>query len=220
MMANRSQFDGALDMLRLDVDAVGSMAQDTLVGALAALVGDDWLAADRAVAAHGRINDVFVALEERAYALVALQGPVAIDLRFIMSSLQVMADYGRMGNRALGVATSALAEWDREPTILSLLARIGDVVLALLAASRRAWRYQDLSVAGDLRNRDETLEVTSRQLVALLRAQGGPRSPDLILHAQAIGWNLERIADHAVIVSERVRYTLTGDPSALAAEIR
>lgn len=206
-------------MLRVDVDALGLMAQHAVSGALAALVGGDVAAADRVLAGDDRMDALFVALEERAYALVAQQAPVATDLRFLMSSLRVMADYEKTGDRAVAVAKSALAEWEREPTTLSLLARMGELSLTLLAGARRAWLDRDLAAASVLKRGDVVLDSCYRGLVEHLLAQHGEGAPSLVLHAHAAGRNIERIADHAVIVGERVSYMLTGDPSALAAEI-
>ena len=219
-MPSRGEFRDALEALRVDVDALGLMAEDAVVGALRALVGDDRPAADRVVSGDDRIDALFVALEERAYALVAQQAPVAADLRFLMSALRVMADYEKTGDRAVAVAKSAMEEWDREPITLSLLARMGDLALTLLSRARRAWLEQNLAAASDLKRRDDVLDSCYRRLVAHLLQQQGAGAPSLILHAHAAGRNIERIADHAVIVGERVSYMLTGDPSALAAEIR
>ncbi len=219
-MSSRAQFQEALDMLRIDVDALGLMAEQAVSASLRALVGGDREAALGVVAGDDRTDALFVALEERAYALVAQQAPVAADLRFLMSSLRVMADYEKTGDRAVAVAKSALADWDREATTVGLLARMGDLALTLLTAARRAWLDQDLIVASDLKYRDDVLDETFRRLVAHLLDRSGPGAPSLVLHAHAAGRNLERIADHAVIIGERVSYTLTGDPSALAAEIR
>ena len=219
-MPARVEFREALESLRVEVDALASMAQHAVVGALGALVGDDSSAAERVVAGDDRIDALFVALEERAYALVAQQAPVATDLRFLMSALRVMADYEKTGDRAVAVAKSAMEEWNREPVTVALLARMGDLALNLLARARRAWLEQDLAAASDLKRRDDVLDGCYRRLVAHLLEQQGPGAPSLVLHAHAAGRNIERIADHAVIVGERVSYMLTGDPSALAAEIR
>jgi len=218
-MVTRMQFRESLDMLRVDVDALGMMAQEAVVGALGALLGDDRRMAERVLASDDRIDDLFVALEERAYGLVAQQAPVAADLRFLMSSLRVMADYEKTGDRAVAVAKSALANWEREPTTIALLGRMGDLALAALTSARRAWLDQDFGMAADLKSSDDVLDACFRQLVAHLLTQQGPGAPGLVLHAHAAGRNLERIADHAVIIGDRVSYMLTGDPSALAAEI-
>jgi phosphate transport system protein len=219
-MPTRAQFHEAREMLRVDVDALGQLAEQAVIGAMSALLGDDARAANEVVAGDDHLDALFVGLEERAYALVAQQAPVAGDLRFLMSSLRVMADYEKTGDRAVAVAKSSLADWEREPATIALLGRMGDLALTLLAAARAAWLEEDLLVASDLKRRDDVLDGTFRQLVAHLLTQQGPAAPSLVLHAHAAGRNLERIADHAVIIGERVSYMLTGDPSALAAEIR
>jgi phosphate transport system protein len=219
-MPMRAQFREDLAALRIDVDVLGLMAEHAVTGALQALLGDDRAAADQVLCGDDRIDTLFVALEERAYALVAKQAPVAADLRFLMSSLRVMADFEKTGDRAVAVAKSSLADWDREPTAIALLGRMGDLALSLLRSARTAWLDQDLLVASDLKRRDDVLDGTFRQLVAHLLTQEGPGAPSLVLHAHTAGRNVERIADHAVIIGERVSYMLTGDPSALAAEIR
>jgi phosphate transport system protein len=219
-MTGRAHFQESLELLRVDVDALGLMAQRAVAGAVGGLVRGDRSVADGVVAGDDRIDALFVALEERAYALVAQQAPVAADLRFLMSALRVMADYEKTGDRAVAVSKSALADWERETTTLSLLARMGDLSLRLLNDARRAWLEQDFLAASELKRRDDVLDSCYRRLVEHLLAQHGDGAPSLVLHAHAAGRNLERIADHAVIIGERVTYMLTGDPSALAAEAR
>ena len=218
-MPGRAHFRDALEALRVDVDALGLLAEQAVIGALGALLGDDRSVADDVVAGDDRIDALFVALEERAYALVARQAPVAADLRFLMSALRVMADYEKTGDRAVAVAKSALADWDREPTTIALLGRMGDLALGLLDSARTAWLDHDILVASELKRRDDVLDETFRRLVAHLLDPAGAGAPGLVLHAHAAGRNLERIADHAVIIGERVSYLLPGDPSARAAEI-
>ena len=206
-------------MLRVDVDALGRMAQDAATGAVAALVDQDQGRAYSVMGGDNRIDALFVALEERAYALIAQQAPVAADLRFLMSALRVMSDYEKTGDRAVSVAKAAIAEWEREPTTVTLLGRMGDQALALVGSARRAWLEQDLALAADLKRRDADLDGCYRRLVAHLLGQQGNNTTGLVLYAYAAGRNLERIADHAVMIGERVSYLVTGDPSALAAEI-
>ncbi|MGH9281280.1 MAG: phosphate signaling complex protein PhoU [Acidimicrobiales bacterium] len=215
----RTQFQDALDTLKADVDALGSMAAAAVAGAVASLVGDDLASATRVVAGDDGIDAWFLALEERAYALLAQQAPVASDLRFLIAALRVMADYEKAGDRAVAVAKVALTEWEREPATLRLLGRMGDLTLCLLDSARRAWRDEDIVEARDLRRRDCELDACYRRLTEHLMGQVGEGATALAIHAHAAGRNLERIADHAVMIGDRVSYLVTGDPSALAAEI-
>jgi phosphate transport system protein len=196
------------------------MAETATTEALAALMGDDRDAASRVISADDRLDALFVRLEEQAYTLVAQQAPVATDLRLVMSALRVMGDYEKTGDRAVALAKTVLAEWEREQVSVELLGRMGDLALDLLRSARVAWLERDLTIAADLKRRDDELDGCFRRLVSHLLAQDGSGKSGLVLYAHAAGRNIERIADHAVMIGDRVSYVMTGDPSALAAEIR
>ncbi|MFP5317429.1 MAG: phosphate signaling complex protein PhoU [Acidimicrobiia bacterium] len=218
-MQGRVHFGEAMEALRVDVDVLGGMAQQAVSAAVAALV-DDRSRAAAVIDGDDRLDALFVALEERAYSVIAQQAPVARDLRFLMAALRVMADFEKMGDRAVAVAKTCQQEWQRESETIRLLGRMGDLALGLLVDARRAWLEQDLALATTLGGRDAALDACYRSLIAHLLVQTGPFASGLVLHAHAAGRNLERIADHAVMIGERVGYLLTGDPSALEAEIR
>lgn len=216
----RVHFNEALDALRLDVDSLGDMAEGQVRDAAAALVGDRRDLAQAVIDRDDALDRRFVELEERAYQLVAQQAPVAHDLRFLMAVLRVVSDFEKTGDRAVAVAKIALAEWDREPAALALLGRMADLAIELLSDARQAWVAHDLAMARAIKDRDDVLDDCYRQLVHHLLGQASPGSSGLVLYAHSAGRNLERIADHAVIVGERIVYLLTGDPGSLAAEVR
>ncbi len=218
-MQSRAHYREALELLRVEVDGLGAMAQEATTGALTALLQDDRSVARDVIAGDDRLDARFVSLEERAYCLVAAQAPVATDLRFLMSALRVMADFEKTGDRAVGLAKAVLADWERESVSIRLLGRMGDLAIMLLRSARTAWMTEDLATASELKRRDAVLDHCYRRLVAHLLAQDGSGASSLVLHAHAAGRNIERIADHAVTIGERVIYLVTGDPSALAAEI-
>lgn len=218
-MEARHQFREELDSLRIEIDALAALAEAAVQGAAAALIGGDERRAKTVIAGDDRLDELFVALEEQAYAVIAQQAPVAADLRFLMSALRVMSDYEKIGDRAVSVAKLSLAGWRRETTAVALLGRMADLSLGLLADARRAWLAQDLSLAVALKRRDATLDECYRRLTLHLLGLQGADVSGVVLHGHAAGRNLERIADHAVIIGERVSYMMTGDPSALAAEI-
>lgn len=218
-MTGRVQFHEEIGMLRADVDWLGSMAEDAVRAAADALVQGDPFKAGVVIAGDDELDSLFVTLEERAYSLIARQAPVAIDLRFLVSALRVMADYERTGDLAVSVAKLTLIPWEREAFSLALLREMADAALELIADARRAWREEDLIAAAQLERRDDALDKTARRLAAHLLAQHGPDASGLVYHALLAGRHLERIADHAVAVGDRVVYMLTGDPHSLAAEI-
>ncbi|MDQ6910355.1 MAG: phosphate signaling complex protein PhoU [Actinomycetota bacterium] len=218
-MTARVEFHEAIGTLRADVDWLGSMAEDAVRASADALIDGDPIKAEVVVAGDDELDSLFVTLEERAYTLIARQAPVASDLRFLVSALRVMADYERTGDLAVAVAKLALVPWERESLSLALLRNMADIALDLLVDARRAWREEDLIVAAQLERRADALDLTFRRLAAHLLDQHGPDASGLVFHALLAGRHLERVADHAVAVGDRVGYMLTGDPNSLAAEI-
>jgi len=218
-VTTRVGFQEAIGAMRADVDWLASLAADAVVDAATALVDGNRVKAELVVAGDDEIDSLFVSLEERAYVLIAQQAPVATDLRFVVSALRVMSDWERTGDLAVALAKIALVEWEREEVALGLLRDMADIALLLIADARRAWRGKDLELAAALEARDDALDDRFRRLAAHLLAQHGPDASSLVFHALLAGRNLERIADHAVAVGDRVVYMLTGDPRSLAAEI-
>ena len=219
-MTSRHTFHEAMAAVRLEVDLMGAMAEAAVRGAAAALVGEDRDAAILVIAGDDRIDERFVALEQQVYALMAQQAPVAVDLRLLVSALRVMADWERTGDLAVSVAKLAMDDWERESTTVRLLGRMADIAVGLVGDARRAWTESDLLLAAQLEQRDDVLDACYRRLYLHLLDQHGPDGSGLLLHAALAGRHLERIADHAVAVGDRVSYMLTGDPRSLAAEIR
>jgi phosphate transport system protein len=201
------------------VDWLGSMAEDAVRDATTALLGGDPVKAEAVVAGDDGLDTLFVALEERAYGLIARQAPVAVDLRFLVSALRVTADFERMGDLAVSIAKLTLGGWKPEGVSAALIGQMGRHALDLIGAARRAWRNGDLALAAELERRDDDLDRCYRRLAAHLLDQHGPDASGLVFHALLAGRHLERIADHAVAVGDRVAYMVTGDPSSLAAEI-
>ncbi|MDQ6798175.1 MAG: phosphate signaling complex protein PhoU [Actinomycetota bacterium] len=218
-MTTRIGFQESLGALRADVDWLGSLGAVAVEAATKALVSGNQVKAELVVASDDEIDALFVTLEERAYALMAQQAPVAVDLRFLVSALRVMADWERTGDLAVSLAKLALVDWEREIVALELLADMAAIALELIGAGRLAWRNKDLELAAALEGRDDALDERFRRLTVHLLSQHGPDAGGLVFHALLAGRNLERIADHAVAVGDRVVYMLTGDPRSLAAEI-
>ena len=218
-MTSRVHFQEEIGSLRADVDWLGSLAEDATRAAAVAMLDADHTKAELVVSGDDDLDHLFLRLEERAHSLIAQQAPVAIDLRFLVSALRVMADFERVGDLAVAVAKLGLIDWDREAISVGLLHRMADIAVQLLGDARRAWRDADLPLATQLERRDDALDLSYRSLTAHLLAQHGPTASGLVFHALLAGRHLERIADHAVAVGDRVAYMVTGDPQSLAAEI-
>ncbi len=218
-MTTRVSFQEAIGALRANVDWLGSLAEDAVRGASTALFEADGYRAEAVIAGDADIDDLFVTLEQEAYHLIARQAPVAADLRVLVSSLRVMADWERTGRLAVWVAWLAAAGWEREPATMAMLREMADGALALVAEARAAWWHKDLERAQDLVRRDNALDGGYGRLTAHLLTRSGPHANSLVMHAHLAGRHIDRIADHAVAVADRVVYMLSGKPAARNASI-
>jgi phosphate transport system protein len=218
-MTTRLSFQEAMGALRANVDWLGSLAEESVRAATTALIGGDPLKAELVIAGDPQLDDLLVTLEKEAYALIAQQAPVATDLRFLVSSLRVMADWERTGGLAVWVAKLAVEEWWREPGTMAILQEMAARAVALVGEARQAWRLKDLELAAALVRGDPALDDGYRRITAHLLAQEGPDANGLVLHAHLAGRHIDRIADHAVAVGERVAYMLTGTTAAHTAVV-
>lgn len=218
-MTTRVGFQEAMGALRANVDWLGSLAEEAVRSASSALLDADARRAEAVAEGDAEIDELFVTLEQEAYHLIARQAPVAADLRFLVSSLRVMADWERTGGLAVWVAKLAVEDWVREPGTMAILREMADGALALVGEAREAWRGKDLELAADLVCRDSALDGGYRRLTAHLLDQIGPDANSLVMHALLAGRHIDRIADHAVAVGDRITYMLTGKTAPRTAAI-
>lgn len=218
----RAGFQGELDQLRMQVEVMAVRVAQNLDRMVAAVCDGDDDQARAAIAADDVIDAMHVSLTERCYDLIARESPVAGDLRFIVSVLRVLEELERIGDLSLRVVKQ-IPEREllrRHPTILDRLVAMATLARDLHRRALDAWSAQDLSLACSLVDRSREMDGHYEALVADLLALDGPDSARIAIVAVVMGRALGRIGDHTVIVGERLRYLLTGDPAHLASEVR
>jgi phosphate transport system protein len=147
---------------------------------------------------------------------------VASDLRFLVSALRMLEELERIGDLSLRVVKQAPEQpllASRQP-IFRTLEAMAALAEDLYRTALGAWSAQDLDAACTLAVRNRSMDGHYADLLRHILELEGPGATHLAVAAVLTGRALERIADHAVIVGERLRYLLTGDPAYLASEIR
>lgn len=221
-MTLRSGFQGELEQLRLQVEVMAMRVAENLDRMELALRDGDVDAAAAALAADDGIDAMHVSLTERCYDLLAREAPVAGDLRFIVSVLRALEELERIGDLSLRVVNQT-AEHDllvRHPEIHGRLDDMAGLARQLVRTALDAWSGQDLQLACGLVDRSKEMDGQYELLVADLLALEGPEATKVAVIAVVMGRALGRIADHTVIVGERLRYLLTADPAYLLSEVR
>lgn len=215
----RAQFDAELDQLRLQVEVMAVRVAEALTRMRTVLATGDPQAAQLALAGDDDIDAMLVSLTERCYDLLCRQSPVASDLRFIVSVLRLLEELERIGDLALRVVKHApdVAGDSEAMDTLDLMAKVAQ---GLYRTAIGAWSSQNLELASTLASRNQAMDGHYACLLEQIMQLEGPNATQTAVAAVLIGKALDRIADHSVIVGERLQYMLTADPAYLASEVR
>ncbi|HEY8677579.1 MAG TPA: phosphate signaling complex protein PhoU [Candidatus Dormibacteraeota bacterium] len=194
------------------LQALGERVQSALADALTALVRRDLALADHVVRADLAVNQLRYTLEERASeALTATADP--IEVRRLVATLYVLADLERIGDHAEGIAKVALMlgespSFEMPPVIGLMSQQVQDMVRRTL----HILSQQDVAAARLLCEEDDEIDALyDRVYGELLTAMAGDRN--VVSEATYLLWvthNLERIADRATNICERVVFLKTG----------
>ncbi|EME23136.1 phosphate transport system regulatory protein [Rhodococcus triatomae BKS 15-14] len=192
---------------------MAGLAGTAMEKATQSLLQADLTLAEEVIGEHDQITDLSVACEERAFALLALQAPVAGDLRSIVSGIQIVADIDRMGALALHVAKAARR---RHPNhvlpeeVNGYFAEMGRLAVALGAAAKEVLETRDPERAAKLREEDEAMDDLHRHLFTVLMDREWKHGVAAAVDVTLLGRYYERFADHAVEVGRRVIFLVTG----------
>ena len=211
--STRSRFDRELLQLREDLLHLGAIARGAVARAMQALVEGDLDLASEVIAADASVNKLRYDIESQCYALLAMEQPVAGDMRLIASVLTMSSDLERIGDHGKKIARiyQRMMEEPR-PIPLGDIPRLSEIALAMLDRALRAVGSSDLAEAQAVCETDDEADALYKQAfnVALSRMLENPRLIGAGTHLIQIGHELERVADRATNIAERVIYTVTG----------
>lgn len=188
-------------------------AGSSMERATQALLQADLSMAEQVITEYDRISELNHIAEERAFNLLALQAPVAGDLRSIVSGIQITADVDRMGALALHVAKIARRRHPHHvlpEEVNGYFAEMGRIAVALGAAAQEVLETRDPERAARLRHEDEAMDDLHRHLFTVLMDRDWKHGVAAAVDITLLGRFYERFADHAVEVGRRVVFLATG----------
>lgn len=210
---SRATFDRQLHALQDDTLLLGSMVQKAIEMSVDALARLDADLARKIVEDDKRINAQRYQLEESAVRLIAMQQPLAGDLRLIASVIHIATDLERMGDYAAGIAKIVVMHGDLPPVKpLIDIPRMAEMSCSMLRRSLDAFVRRDADAARALILEDDEVDALYDQVYRELLTYM-IEDPKLIQRATWLLWaahNIERIADRTTNVCERVIYIVTG----------
>lgn len=216
--AVRKYFHEELDELEEDILRMGELVIAAVKKSVKAISEVDASAADEVINGDDAIDSINLRTEEMCMHMLARQQPVAIDLRTIYSMLVIANHLERCGDLAVNIAKIAMRK--RAPSILrvaeekslQLLGEMGDRSCDIVSESIKAFAGRDLGLAERLNKQDDPIDKLYKQFLKELRNCHEEEEDliDSVISLILASRYLERIADHAVDIGERVTYMVTG----------
>ncbi|MGV0070429.1 phosphate signaling complex protein PhoU [Mycobacterium colombiense] len=209
----RTGFHHQLDTLTDQLADMCAIAAEAISQASEALLETDLTTAESVIARHGSIVALDAHVEETAFALLALQAPVATDLRAVVSALRIAADARRMVELAVHIAEIARR---RHPypavaaEVRPYVAAMGEAAEALAHGARQVLVSQDPRGAAQIRHDDDAMDELHHRLLATLMDPAWTQGVASAVDATLLGRFYERFADHAVQIARRVIFQATG----------
>ena len=170
--------------------------------------------ADEVLAKEKLINRTEVAIEEQCLVLLALQQPVASDLRRTAAALKINSDLERIADLALKLAerTESLASHS-EIEVPPVLSEMVLFAIEMLRDARKAFLNSDVVLAKKVCRDDSELDGMNRQVIGELvgKMEAEPNRVSAYLHMFSASRIVERIGDHATNIAEDVEYVVDGE---------
>ena len=210
----RTQFHARLERTELDLLSLGELAATAVQRAVVAFVDRDDALAEQVIMADDEIDELYLALDHGTLSLVALQAPVAADLRLVSAILHSCLHLERVGDQAVNIAKIQLATagLPAAPPMLAQIAEMGDLVVQMLRIALDAFSHRDLASAERLQLLDDPVDRLNRAThLEALKLADDPRALDWGMHANVAARSLERVGDQAVDIGEQVAYLVTGE---------
>ncbi len=213
MPRTRETFEAQIGEVEKKVCRLASFTSEMLARAMQSLVKQDAELADQVIAEDDVADDLDLEIEQDCMRLLALQQPMAKDLRMLGTTLKIIADLERVGDYAVDIARSAKV-LTGEPYFKPLedIPRMAELAQEMVRDAAEAFVNRDLELVRRVVEQDDEVDRIWYRLLDELVAHMR-RDPDLVLqatHLLLVARYLERIADHVVNVAERVSYMETG----------
>ena len=205
----KRHFQNELEALKVSLVKMGSVVEEALKSSVFAILNRDDAAVQRVLEAEERINLLELEIDHAILDLLALQQPVASDLRFILAVQKINNDLERMGDHAVNIAESAVALKTLPDTgMLEEIPRMAELTLGIVKQGLDSMILKDPSLAAAVLRADDGIDdmnrTVARKVIGLVK--NDPTAIALGLELIRISRNLERVADLTTNIAEDVLF--------------
>ena len=210
----RKTYHHELEQARSELARLAAMVAELIPRATAVLLEGDLEGAEYIIRGDEAIDERAVELEEQCLRILALQSPVATELRQVIALLKMIAEVERSGDLVRNICKAARRIYghDLDPKLRGIINRMGEQAQQLYSAAIEAFVENDAAKAAALDDMDAYLDALQKQFIqAIFESQAAGRiDMQVAVQLAMVARFYERIGDHAVNIAERVRFVITG----------
>lgn len=209
----RDSYREQLDDILADLAQMAQEVSTAVRSATTALLEAEIHLAEQVIGNDQRIDATQSDIETRAFDLLALQSPVAGELRIVVATLRMVTELERMGDLAAHIAKIARLRYPESAVPDALrpsFVRMGDVAEKMVVTAGQTLTDRNLQNAQELRSRDEEMDELRRTQFRVLLSDDWPYGVEAAVDVALLGRYYERIADHAASMARRIIYVVTG----------
>lgn len=209
----REHYNQQLRELEDELLRLGARVESAIGRSIDVLKSQDVDGARRLIREDDEIDRAQYRLEDKALLLITLQAPVAADLRLISAVISIASELERMGDYAEGIAEITI-RGANEPLVKPLIdiPRMADAAQRMLRQSLDAFVQRDVALARQVGAADDEVDALTTQVQNELLGMMviNPGNSERAMHLMFVAHNLERIADRATNIAERLIFLVTG----------
>ena len=209
----RDTFHDALDAITQTLVDMAMLVKQATKDATTALLTADLALAEKVIAQDDLIDEMQHELDSKTMLLLATQQPVASDLRILVTSLRMSADLERMGDMAHHISKLARMRYPATavpPQASLTIEEMGRVAGLIIDKLAKIIKSRDLEDSKQLAIDDDEMDKLHRKLIQSLVSNDWPHGAESAIDLTLLGRYYERSADHAVSISRRVYFLVTG----------
>ena len=209
----RSIFQNELDGISQSLVKLTEMAMISMSKATLAVLNSDLKLAEEVIADDLKIDELQHEIDDRIIDIIARQQPVASDLRALVTALRMGSDLERMGDLAEHVAKIARRRHPECAVPAELIATVtamGEAAEKITKKTSTVISTRDIELALQVDKDDDVMDRLHRELIAILIEPVWEHGIEVAIDLTLLGRYYERFADHAVSVSRRVYFLVTG----------
>jgi phosphate transport system protein len=206
-------FHKELNELKLNLLKMATLSEKAVEDSVTALMKRDMALAQKIIAGDEAINTLEMIIDQQCLRLLALQQPMARDLRFITSAMKINMDLERIADQAVNIAERA-EELSKRPQISCCLdlPAMAELTYGMILKSIDAFVNQDVQLALEVCQKDDEVDEFNELILRQVLDFMATHTPAIrrAIHYIIIARCLERVADHSTNIAENVVYMAEG----------